>query len=305
MNTVSSTSTAAAQSPFWVAFENIDTAVPLSKDANAVDGVVVDSETAAHMKEAETSLLRTLQEAHAALHSSQTITTALATQGETLTYLEECVAENHEEWRQGRREMRRTRHWHTALAHWLRCGKGGSRSQVANKSPGAPPAARRLSGTAPVTDFSTCRRLKRESRTRSETSGGITATQPEAAHFFNADALGDCSAPAKKGNNVQRAAVAEDMSTDVMKSPESTTPPVHCGSRHRAAADKHRVSRCVDVAMCDRMEPTLDEIRGIVGELHDRATMWNAMLTSDVGRMDELIKRTDKTRAKNKKVNLR
>ncbi|CAG9572189.1 hypothetical protein LMJF_16_1450 [Leishmania major strain Friedlin] len=302
MNTGSATSAAAARSPSWVAFKNSDTAVPPSEDANAVDGVVVDSDTAAHMKEAETSLRRTLQEARAALRSLQTITTTLATQDETLTFLEECVAENDEEWRQGRREMRRTWHWYAAVAHWLRCGKGGSRSQVANKSPSAPPAARRLSGTAPVTDFSTCRRLKHESRTRSEASGGITATQPEAAHFFNADALDNCNTPAKKGNSVQRTAVAEDISTDVMKSPESITPSVHLGSRHRTAAEKHRVNRCVDVAMCDRMEPTLDEIRGIVGELHDRATMWNAMLTSDVGRMDELIQRTDKTRAKNKKV---
>ncbi|CBZ25329.1 hypothetical protein, unknown function [Leishmania mexicana MHOM/GT/2001/U1103] len=255
------------------------------------------------MKEAETSLCRTLQEAHAALRSSQTVATTLATQGETLTFLEECVAENDEGWRQGRREMRRTRHWDTALAHWLRCGRSGSRSQVANKSPGASPAVRRLSGMVPGTDASTCPRLWRESRTRSEASGGITATQPDAAHLRCADALGDCSAPAKEGNSVQRAALAEDMRTDV-KDPGSTTTSVRLGSPHRAVADKHPVNRRVDVAMRDRMEPTLDEIRGIVGELHDRATMWHTMLTSDVGRMDELIKRTDKTRTKNKKVDL-
>ncbi|KAG5482426.1 hypothetical protein LSCM4_05685 [Leishmania orientalis] len=88
------------------------------------------------MEEAEASLRRTLQAAHAALRSSYTVTSSLATQSETLTALEERLEENEKGWRQGRREMRRTRHWYVALVHWLRCGGGASLSQVAGKSPG-------------------------------------------------------------------------------------------------------------------------------------------------------------------------
>ncbi|KAG5482599.1 hypothetical protein CUR178_05742 [Leishmania enriettii] len=115
------------------------------------------------MEEAEASLRRTLQSAHAAPRSSYTVTSRLAAQSETLTALEERVEENEKGWRQGRGEMRRTRHWCVALVHWLRCGGGASLSQVAGKSPGVTPtAAKRLQGVTPVTDLSFCPPLKRE-----------------------------------------------------------------------------------------------------------------------------------------------
>ncbi|GET87510.1 hypothetical protein, unknown function [Leishmania tarentolae] len=290
--------TAVARRPACIAVEKQSTAVPRSNDASAVDGILVDPELAARIKEANESLLRILQEAHAALHTSKTVTAALETQGEALTFMEESITENEERWRQGRREMRRTKHWYTALAHWLQCKKGGSQLQVANKSPGAPPAARILLGTASVTDLSTCPRPKGTSMTRSHAIRGAMTTQQQAAYFCNADVLGDCSALTKKGNTVERAAVGEETSTNV-KGPGLITTSVSLGNHHQAGADEPRVCRCAGVAMCAQMEPTLDEIRGIVGELHDRATIWNTTLTSDLDRMDELIQRTNKICAKN------
>ncbi|KAG5504293.1 hypothetical protein JIQ42_06125 [Leishmania sp. Namibia] len=57
--------------------------------------------------------------------------------------------------------------------------------------------------------------------------------------------------------------------------------------------------------MCDRMVLMLDEIRGNVRELHHHAARWNTVLASDVDRLDNLVKRTDKTRAKNGGIGLR
>ncbi|KAG5482598.1 hypothetical protein CUR178_05741 [Leishmania enriettii] len=57
--------------------------------------------------------------------------------------------------------------------------------------------------------------------------------------------------------------------------------------------------------MCDRMVPMLDEIRDIVRELHHHTARWNTMLASDVDRLDNLAKRTDKTSVTNGGIGLR
>ncbi|KAG5509012.1 hypothetical protein GH5_06238 [Leishmania sp. Ghana 2012 LV757] len=202
--------------------------------------------------------------------------------------------------------MRRTRHWYVALVHWLRCGGGASLSQVAGKSPGVTPTAtKRLPGVTPVTDLSFCPPSKYELGLGNESLKGAAVEHTQTASCCNADALSDYSAPSDRSDAVQRAGVDEDMIIHLMSAPESTLASPRLRSRHRAAEDKDRAHRCAGVAMCDRMVPMLNEIRGIVGELHHHAARWSTVLTSDVDRSDNLVKRTDKTRAKNGGIGLR
>jgi hypothetical protein len=94
----------------------------------------LEASAAANCAELEASLRRTTKEAHFALHTAHTITVALATQTERLTALEVAMGENAVEWHKGRKEMRRTRHWYIALAHWLRCGGSATFRSVASKA---------------------------------------------------------------------------------------------------------------------------------------------------------------------------
>lgn len=72
-----------------------------------------------------------------------------------------------------------------------------------------------------------------------------------------------------------------------------------------AAFNEDEDSARADAALLMRMEPMLDEVRGVVAELHERATSWNGLLASHVDRLDTLNTKVDKTCTKNTKTGLR
>ncbi|KAK7194973.1 hypothetical protein NESM_000419800 [Novymonas esmeraldas] len=248
---------------------------PIERPASAaavpemVDGVVLSAEVSRRMREADASLLRSIQEAHAALRTADTVTAALATQGETLSAIEECAARDRDGWRQGRRDMRRTRHWYWALAHWCGCGCSDVAAQVA---------------TVPT------RRLPREAprcTTTARVAGAADGVPVATALLLSANATaGVCAERVEDTESDGR--VDEDR-------------PVLCPLSGIAAHD----TRGADALLHARIAPRLDELHGVVGELHDRAAGWNTLLASDLDRLDTLLSQTDKTTSRNRTLDLR
>ncbi|KPI82918.1 hypothetical protein ABL78_8070 [Leptomonas seymouri] len=254
-----------------------------AQSVKAAEVAALDASSDANCVEAEASLQRTVRDAQRALQTAHSITAALATQGEKIVAVEDAMRENDQDWRRGRKEMRRTRHWYAALAHWLRCGG----SATVSKNEG------RAEGTLTMGSH-----LMQPAAQRSEKCSDSTGVYMAASGELLQGEGALIGAPHSSAREA-----GADEATEVLSYP-STARATHARTLlfKCNGAPLPKEQQRADIKLRDRLEPRVIEAHQLFKELHGQALLHNEMLASHIDRLESVNTQASKVVAKNIKV---